>query len=248
MGRITKIDWCDSSWNPVTGCLHGCKYCYARRIAERFGGQTITGHDHLYILDKPAKRENGTITPYPYGFDPTFHRYKMDEPQRWKKPRNIFVCSMADLFGEWVPESWIMEVFNACDEAPQHRFLFLTKNPARYLDLSGRGLLPRKDNFWYGSTVTCEESPFFRSTYHNCFLSIEPMLGDFAGFYPEGDGIEWAIIGAETGNRQGKVLPKKGWIENVTYWARSNKIPVFMKGTVCGLMGDDFVQDFPWET
>lgn len=34
----TKIDWCDSTWNPVTGCLHGCEYCYARRIAERFAG------------------------------------------------------------------------------------------------------------------------------------------------------------------------------------------------------------------
>ena len=38
MGYKTKIDWCDSSWNPVTGCLHGCEYCYARRIANRFGG------------------------------------------------------------------------------------------------------------------------------------------------------------------------------------------------------------------
>ena len=38
MGAKTKIDWCDSTWNPVTGCLHDCPYCYARRIAERFGG------------------------------------------------------------------------------------------------------------------------------------------------------------------------------------------------------------------
>lgn len=38
MGYKTKIDWCDSTWNPVTGCLHGCEYCYARRIAERFSG------------------------------------------------------------------------------------------------------------------------------------------------------------------------------------------------------------------
>lgn len=33
MGAKTKIDWCDSTWNPVTGCLHGCAYCYARKIA-----------------------------------------------------------------------------------------------------------------------------------------------------------------------------------------------------------------------
>lgn len=38
MGTKTKIDWCDSTWNPVTGCRHDCAYCYARKIAERFGG------------------------------------------------------------------------------------------------------------------------------------------------------------------------------------------------------------------
>jgi protein gp37 len=38
---------------------------------------------------------------------------------------------MADLFGEWVPDEWIKEVFRACEEAPQHRYLFLTKNPER---------------------------------------------------------------------------------------------------------------------
>lgn len=38
MSRKTKIDWADSTWNPVTGCRHSCEYCYARKIAERFGG------------------------------------------------------------------------------------------------------------------------------------------------------------------------------------------------------------------
>lgn len=36
MGARTTIDWCDASWNPVTGCLHGCPYCYARRIPIQF--------------------------------------------------------------------------------------------------------------------------------------------------------------------------------------------------------------------
>ena len=34
----TKIEWCDATWNPVVGCKHGCDYCYAKRIAARFGG------------------------------------------------------------------------------------------------------------------------------------------------------------------------------------------------------------------
>ena len=41
MGDRTKIDWCDASWNPVTGCLHGCEYCYAtdRRSKKEIAGQ-----------------------------------------------------------------------------------------------------------------------------------------------------------------------------------------------------------------
>lgn len=145
MGATTKIDWCDASWNPVTGCLHGCEYCYARRIAERFGlpyapklgdpgmegakkGDCDEGMDTMLELAKPYEK-NGRKQPYPMGFLPTMHRYRLEEPQHWKQPRNIFVCSMADLFGEWVPDEWIKAVFDACLAAPQHRYLFLTKIP-----------------------------------------------------------------------------------------------------------------------
>ena len=107
----TKIEWCDSTWNPVTGCYHGCEYCYARRIACRFGDfSTIDGNivkvinantsTPLYEVKYKVK------SPYPGKFTPTLHRYRLDEPVRWKKPRNIFVCSMADLFGDWVPDEW----------------------------------------------------------------------------------------------------------------------------------------------
>lgn len=122
MGNITKIDWCDASWNPVTGCLHGCEYCYAQGIAKRFGGvyyedelpnrygeyevERLSADGDLHELNYPLRNYgNNKIAPYPFEFDPTIHRYKLDEPQHWKKPRNIFVCSMADLFGEWVPNA-----------------------------------------------------------------------------------------------------------------------------------------------
>ena len=161
MGNKTKIDWADSTWNPVTGCLHGCEYCYARAIANRFKGvrenETPADADgNSKVLYAPCwkrtKAGKRVDAPYPYGFAPTFHQYKLDEPQHWKKPRTIFVCSMADLFGEWVPDEWIIEVLNACREAPQHRYLFLTKNPKRYIKLLSSDLLPDDDNFWYGAT------------------------------------------------------------------------------------------------
>ena len=140
MGKKTKIDWADATWNPVTGCLHDCEYCYARRIAERFGSNLMPIFTKYPVLDKPVRNlgiDAGKIQPYPFDFTPTFHRYRLGEPARWTRPRNIFVCSMADLFGDWVPDGWIQEVIAVCDAAPQHRYLFLTKNPSRYKELDG---------------------------------------------------------------------------------------------------------------
>ena len=168
MGDKTKIDWADATWNPVTGCLHGCEYCYARGIANRFAMNyapklgdlhmdgakkydSSEGIDTMLEIEKPyVYRERKQ--PFPMGFYPTFHRYRLDIPQHWKKPRNIFVCSMADLFGAWVPDEWIKAVFDACAAAPQHRYLFLTKDPGRYCDLERAGLLPSGDNYWFGAT------------------------------------------------------------------------------------------------
>lgn len=279
MGQSTRIDWCDASWNPVTGCLHGCEYCYARGIANRFGFLKDDGK--LHELNKPCTRdyyEDGEIAqadvkqPYPNSFAPTFHRYRLDEPQRWKKPRTIFVCSMADLFGDWVPWEWIWAVFEACDKAPQHRYIFLTKNPKRYMMMyNSRYIremnakypdkpmkqteeykdvppLPRRDNWWFGSTLDSisAKRASLGITDHT-FVSIEPLtermdvgLGSFGG-------DEWVIIGAETGNRKGKVIPKKDWVMQIVEAASITHMKVFMKESLRGLMGDDFRQEFPWE-
>lgn len=189
----TKIDWCDSTWNPVTGCLHGCEYCHARNIAHRFGGFTEledTDLDYKEIcesniveIEKPLKylNDKGKIgkSVYPFFFKPTLYRYKLDEPKKWKKGRNIFVCSMADLFGKWVPDEWIQEVFAACEKAPQHNYLFLTKNPHRYVELAEKGILRRYGNMWYGWTeVSDRKRPHILCfPYHvNTFVSAEPIL------------------------------------------------------------------------
>ena len=99
----TKIEWCDYTWNPVTGCKHGCPYCYARKIAHRF-----TGH-----------------------FNPTLHRNRLPQPLK-AKPSTIFVVSMGDLFGDWVSSDWIYSVYEIMEQCPQHTFMTLTKNPKRY--------------------------------------------------------------------------------------------------------------------
>lgn len=253
MGAKTKIDWCDSTWNPVTGCLHGCEYCYARRIAERFRSRKIYDPAGKPLeLDYPWEQKNkdGSITnaAYPFGFEPTFHRYRLNEPKKWKKPRNIFVCSMADLFGDWVPDEWIAEVFWACEDAPQHRYLFLTKNPARLYKMESAGILTCHDNWWIGSTLDNRNAKRFQGEVKNhTFSSIEPLtehmhvgLGSFGS-------DEWVIVGAETGNRKGKIAPKREWVENIVEAAQLTGMKVFMKESLRGLMGEDFRQEFPWE-
>ena len=269
MADKTKIDWCDATWNPVTGCLHGCEYCYARGIANRFGGDMAeeeiimppdfssesmsqpikTRQKMIHDLDKPfvMKREkDGAIvkSPYPFNFDPTFHRYRLDIPARWQRPRTIFVCSMADLFGGWVPDEWITDVFEACGAAGRHRYLFLTKNPKRYIELHEKRLLPGWKNMWYGTSVTNNETEYFFSVFHNTFASIEPIHGDFD---PDKEPLfNWAIIGAETGNREDRVVPERAWIDHVVQSCRRNGIPVFMKESLRGIMGADFIQEYPW--
>ena len=296
MGARTKIDWCDASWNPVTGCLHGCEYCYARRIAERFGSKQMPVFTDFPVLNEPVRctdtyeymREAGIsagkVQPYPFDFTPTFHRYRLDEPKHWKKPRNIFVCSMADLMGDWVPQDWKQDVIKACEEAPQHRYLFLTKNPYGYnvwpsKDRKLEYEFMRQENFWLGCSLTGAEDlsrydgHYGRYLYAmrgnmipgkvHRFISIEPILTDvmeLPGYSGDGSAlgeaiadtkyaghIEWIIIGAETGNRKGKVVPEKAWIDKIVTACRKAGKPLFMKESLREMMGADFVQEFPWE-
>lgn len=261
----TKIDWCDSIWNPVTGCLHGCEYCYARSIAYRFSGHGEDWSDEdIHILDKKIYGvEAERSEPYPYGFEPTFHRYRLDEYQN-KKGRNIFVCSMADLFGDWVPNSWIGDVFEACRKAPQHNYLFLTKNPKRYrqiiTDNYRNGREVKMNNFWFGTTITntydiayngnelsvdIEELSGLIEKF-NTFISLEPLLGSLPtiaiNWLME---FDWIIVGAETGRRKGKVIPERRWIQSIVEQCKMTGTPLFMKSSLADVWGEPLIQELP---
>lgn len=248
----SKIDWCDSTWNPVTGCLHGCEYCYARGIANRFKG--YEPEEALHEFNSPVfvrhRNDDGEWGKeykcvYPYGFDPTLHRYHLND-YIGKKGRNIFVCSMADLFGKWVPDNWIEEVFKACEKAPQHNYLFLTKNPQRYVDLGYSGKLPEKDNMWYGSTVTTPGTESYWGRDTNTFWSIEPILEPFGSMGTTYNEVpKWIIIGAETGQRKNKVIPERKWIEDILNECRKADIPVFMKSSLAEIWEEPLIQEFP---
>lgn len=238
----TKIDWCDSTWNPVTGCLHGCEYCYARNIVKRFGADICINCGSNFTLKEPFHTD-GRILPYPYGFSPTFHRYRLNEYAD-KKARNIFVCSMADLFGKWVPDEWIEEVFKACENAPQHNYLFLTKNPGRYVELKNSTdfFTKTKENMWFGYSYTSRGCSQWWNSDYNIFVSIEPILDPIKAPL-----CKWCIIGAETGRRKDKIIPKKNWIESIVNQCKEMDIPIFMKSSLSDIWGEPLIQEFPKE-
>lgn len=239
----SKIEWCDYTWNPVTGCLHGCEYCYARRIANRFAPKEKDNWDdctqHGNGLHE-IRRKNSNGGPFKYGFDPTLHSYRLLEPTRIKKPSKIFVVSMGDLFGDWVPDEWIDEVFKACERTPQHTYMFLTKNPYRYLQLHLREKLPQSSNFWYGTTLTGQgELPFNCLDFKQNFVSIEPLLGNELAKLPYTN-IQWVIIGAQTG--PGAIPPKHEWVQSLIDQCRAAGVPIFLKNN---LNWPEKIQEFP---
>lgn len=268
----SKIEWCDHTWNPITGCRHECAYCYARRMSARFAGDVrlnkmakkdyslvpaADGGEDLYVLDAPMMNETGNPLVYPFGFEPTYHRYRMNTLDKLKMGNNIFVGAMADVFGAWVPEKWIMDIFDVCTKRPQHNYMFLTKNPERYLELYSAGKLPGTDNLFYGATIT-QGIQMERATkvftdlpdrFHT-FFSIEPILEDIAAKEIWQEAVlqtDWIIIGAQTGRRKNNVIPEMDWIRKIVVSAdTAYGVPVFMKDSLLQIVGEENMRrDFP---
>jgi protein gp37 len=198
------------------------------------------GGKDLYVLDAPMMNETGNPLVYPFDFEPTLHRYRMDIPKKLKMGNNIFVGAMSDIFGEWVPDEWISEVMTVCRENTIHNYLFLTKNPERYQRLN----LPDEQNMWYGTSIT-NEADIDRLNYlptgHKTFVSIEPLLADikaqdYGNMFK--DKVDWIIIGAETGRSKGKVVPSFEWIKDIVLMADEAEIPVFMKESLVPIVGE----------
>lgn len=257
----SKIEWTDFTWNPISGCAHGCPYCYARRITQRFAPsidekpieQPTRAFDSkgvmCYETEHAIMLQSGRPTPYPKGFSPTFHKYLLDEPSKSITPRRVFVCSMGDLFGDWVPDEWIEQVFAACQKAPQHTYMFLTKYPQRYCDLANSGRLPLAPNFWYGTTITGPDMPFFFWDKANTFVSVEPLLEPFSadatGDENPFERVGWVIIGAMTGPRSKHHQPKREWVEAIVRKAREAGTAVFMKDSLKPIWGEELIQELP---
>jgi len=215
----TKIEWTDYSWNPITGCKHGCWYCYAEKLTKRF--KKI----------------------FPNGFEPTFYRERLKEPWELEKPSKIFVCSIADLFASWTPSEWRHEVIKSIYDCPiPHTFQLLTKNPER-IDYSFKNY---ENPVWVGTTVTSENNDAVnidaikKVDAKIRFVSFEPLLGPCDFDKHSLEGIQWVIIGKLTGSKRVKL--DMSWVMEISKRCNILKIPIFMKNNL-GLQNP--IQEFP---
>lgn len=202
--------------NLVIGCTIGCSYCYARNNVRRF-----------HMTEDFSR--------------PEYFPGKLRLIDR-KRPQNLLLTGMSD-FSDWKPE-WREEVFARIAQNPQHQYIFLTKRPEKIR------FSTELDNVWFGVTVTsAKEKGRIQAMRENIRgkhyqVSFEPMFDDIGEV--NFTGIEWIVVGTETGRRKGKSVSKPEWVWNLTNQAHSCGMPVFMKEDLLPVMGEEqMVQELP---
>jgi len=230
-----KIGWCNMTWNPVWGCLNNCEYCYARKVAKRFWKKVYEIEFQYYYKKHPTWAWTGDQYLGMKRFKPTFLESQFDKKFP-KKPQRIFVGSMSEI-AFWERE-WVEKVIEKVKQYPQHTFQFLTKYPSAYQKYE----FP--DNCWLGVTLTENYEygepgrwDFWQFKQYNKnnlkFVSFEPLLKRMnLIYYLNLEGIDWVIIGAETWNRKGKIIPRLDWVLEIVRYCEHNKIPVYIKDNV----------------
>lgn len=209
----TKIEWTESTWNPITGCTKissGCKFCYAEVMARRL---------------KAMGQEK-----YLNGFELTLHPEVLNEPYAWKKGKMIFVNSMSDLFHKDVPVEYIQRIFKVIKENPQHIFQVLTKRSDILKDYDSNGWLEWPHNLWLGVTVESEEVISRIEDLRNTgarikFLSCEPLLTALPALNLQG--IDWVIVGGESGRTPRPI--KEEWVIDIKEQCQNTNVAFYFK-------------------
>lgn len=219
------------TWNPIGGCLHECQWqmpdgsiatCYAKETALKFRAAYPDKFEHHYW--RPGK---------------------LNEPIKQKAPSGIFLDSMADLGGHWVPPEQAAAVLDICRQADWHTFQLLTKNPKRLVtyDLPSNvwaGFSTPPDFMWgkplsiqqQAAKITADLEAMSQVKATIKWASVEPLSWDVASYF-EGCGLDWVVIGAAS-NGPKKYQPEQGHVKNLLNVLDRQSIPVFFKGNLQG--------------
>lgn len=220
---MSKIEWTEQTWNPVTGCTkvsHGCKHCYAETIAKR-----------LHAMGAPG---------YENGFKLSLMPERLCQPHQRRKPTMYFVNSMSDLFQEGVPYAFVDRVMQVIEETPWHTYQILTKRSHIMRDYFQSRPVP--DNAWLG--VSVEDQQYGKPRIVDLqkikaktrFLSIEPLLEDLGRIRLAG--IHWVIVGGESGTKARPM--KEQWAVNIRKQCDKAGVDFFFKQW--GAWGQDGVK------
>ena len=209
---MSKIEWTEQTWNPVTGCVKvspGCKHCYAETMAKRLRAMGAPGYEN--------------------GFNLSLLPERLCQPHQRRKPTMYFVNSMSDLFQEGVPFEFIDRVMRVIEETPWHTYQILTKRSATMREYFQTRTVP--DNAWLGVSVEDRHygiprvADLQKINAKTRFLSVEPLLEDL-GRIPLA-GIHWVIVGGESG---AKARPmKEQWAVNIRKQCVQAKVDFFFK-------------------
>ena len=240
MGKNTKIEWTDATWNPIRGCSRvseGCRNCYAESVAARFSdlGQPYHGLAEFKIIGKDTPNER---TEAHWTGEVAFVPEHLDDPLRWKKPAKIFVNSMSDLFHEKVQDEWIEKIMQVILACPEHIFQVLTKRPERMGNwvrnwkVGGVKFIP-PPNLWLGVSVEDQKTADERIPLlleipaAVRWVSYEPALGpvNFQNWVPRG--IDWIVMGGESGKNARPMHPK--WARDVRDLCKLVSTPFWFK-------------------
>ncbi len=207
----SKIEWTESTWNPVSGCdkiSSGCENCYAERMAKRLQAMGTKGYEK--------------------GFEVTIHPHTIEKPLSIKKPQMIFVNSMSDIFHDKISDEYIINIFEVMNKAYWHTFQVLTKRPERLGKIASK--LRWTDNIWMGVTVEAnnyvQRVDYLRNIDAKIkFLSIEPLIAPVDKL--DYTNIDWVIVGGESGYGCREI--KKEWVEYIQEKCQVQDIPFFFK-------------------
>ncbi|MCK9504527.1 MAG: phage Gp37/Gp68 family protein [Porticoccaceae bacterium] len=209
---MSKIEWTEQTWNPVTGCTKvspGCKHCYAETMSRRLQAMGAPGYENGFKLSLLPER--------------------LSQPYRRQKPTMYFVNSMSDLFQDEVPIAFIDRVMDVIHQTPHHTYQILTKRSGNMREYFSSRPVP--DNAWLG--VSVEDRKYGKPRIPDLvaikartrFLSIEPLLEDVGQLHLKG--IHWVIVGGESGS--GARLMKEAWARSIRNQCLAANVDFFFK-------------------